>query len=399
VAYARLFSGTIHVRDRLRFRRDGLVGDEEAKVTAISVFDGGSAVQSASVGAGEIGKLWGLNEIKIGDTIGEPTPTASGRGSFAPPTLESVVVPRRPRDKGALYVKLEQLAEQDPLINVRRDDRRNEISVSLYGEVQKEVIQATLSDDFGIDVEFRETTPIYIERPISTGEAVELLNAESNPFRATIGLRIEPGPCESGIDFRLEVVNRTVPMYVYKTRDTFAEYMGQYVRETLREGLYGWQVTDCIVTMTQSNYSSPDGPPSTRGPLSTAAEFRKLAPLVVMQALERAGTVVCEPTLRVSLEVPVDAIGTVMPALARLGAALEAPSLQRKLATIETVLPATRAQDLHRRLARLTGGEGVLEASLAGYQPLSGDQPVRRRTTPNPLNLGEYMLHLARRTE
>jgi ribosomal protection tetracycline resistance protein len=399
VAYARLFSGTIHVRDRLRFRRDGLVGDEEAKVTAISVFDGGSAVQSASVGAGEIGKLWGLNEIKIGDTIGEPTPTASGRGSFAPPTLESVVVPRRPRDKGALYVKLEQLAEQDPLINVRRDDRRHEISVSLYGEVQKEVIQATLSDDFGIDVEFRETTPIYIERPISTGEAVELLNAESNPFRATIGLRIEPGPCESGIDFRLEVVNRTVPMYVYKTRDTFAEYMGQYVRETLREGLYGWQVTDCIVTMTQSNYSSPDGPPSTRGPLSTAAEFRKLAPLVVMQALERAGTVVCEPTLRVSLEVPTDAIGTVMPALARLGAALETPSLQGKLAAIETVLPATRAQDLHRRLARLTGGEGVLEASLAGYQPLSGDQPVRRRTTPNPLNLGEYMLHLARRTE
>jgi ribosomal protection tetracycline resistance protein len=398
VAYVRLFSGAIHVRDRLRFRRDGLVGDEEAKVTAISVFDGGSAVQSASVGAGEIGKLWGLNEIKIGDTIGEPTPTASGHGSFAPPTLESVVVPRRPRDKGALYVKLEQLAEQDPLINVRRDDRRHEISVSLYGEVQKEVIQATLSDDFGIDVEFRETTPIYIERPISTGEAVELLNAESNPFRATIGLRIEPGPSDSGIAFRLEVVNRTVPMYVYKTRDTFAEYMGQYVRETLREGLYGWQVTDCIVTMTQSNYSSPDGPPSTRGPLSTAADFRKLAPLVVMQALERAGTVVCEPTLRVSLEVPADAIGTVMPALARLGAALETPSLQGKLATIETVLPATRAQDLHRRLAELTGGEGVLEASLAGYQPLSGDQPVRRRTTPNPLNLGEYMLHLARRT-
>jgi ribosomal protection tetracycline resistance protein len=398
VAYARLFSGAIHVRDRLRFSRDGLEEDEEARVTAISVFDGGSAVQSVSVGAGGIAKLWGLHEIKIGDTIGRPTPTASGRGSFAPPTLESVVVPRRPRDKGALYVALQQLAEQDPLINVRRDDSRHEISVSLYGEVQKEVIQATLSDDFGIDVEFRETTPIHIERTIGTGEAVELLNAEANPFRATIGLRIEPGPRDSGIDFRLEVDNRTIPIYVYKTRETFAEYMGRYVRKTLQEGLHGWQVTDCIVTMTHSNYSSPDGPPSTRGPLSTAADFRKLAPLVVMRALERAGTVVCEPTLRVSLEVPSDAVGAVLPALARLGAALETPLLRGKLATIETVLPATRAQDLQRQLTELTRGEGVLDSTFAGYQPLSGDQPVRRRSTPNPLNLGEYLLHLARRT-
>jgi len=280
---------------------------------------------------------------------------------------------------------------------VRRDDSRHEISVSLYGEVQKEVIQATLSDDFGIDVEFRETTPIHIERTIGTGEAVELLNAEANPFRATIGLRIEPGPRDSGIDFRLEVDNRTVPMYVYKTRETFAEHMGRYVRKTLQEGLNGWQVTDCIVTMTQSNYSSPGGPPSTRGPLSTAADFRKLAPLVVMRALERAGTVVCEPTLRVSLEVPTDAVGAVLPALARLGAALETPLLRGKLATVETVLPATRAQDLQRQLAELTRGEGVLESTFAGYQPLSGDQPVRRRSTPNPLNLGEYLLHLARR--
>jgi ribosomal protection tetracycline resistance protein len=390
IAYARMFSGTLRTRDRLRF------GNAESKVTAVSVFDQGTNVRRPSMSAGEIGKLWGLTDVRIGDAIG--VVRSKPQHHFAPPTLESVVVPRRAPDKGTVFVALEQLAEQDPLINVRRDDSRHEISVSLYGEVQKEVLQATLADDFGIDVEFRETTPIHIERPISTGEAVELLHSESNPFRAGIGLRVKPGPNGSGIDFRLEVANRTVPMYVYKKRETFAEYMGRYVREALREGLYGWRVTDCIVTMTQSNYSSPDGPPSRRGPLSTAADFRKLTPRVVMQALERAGTVVCEPTVRVSLEIPTDAIGAVMPALARLGASVELPSLQGKLATIETILPATRAQELQRQLAVLTGGEGVLESAFAGYQPLSGDQPVRRRTTPNPLNLGEYMLHLARRT-
>src|SRR5262245_29086226 len=56
-------------------------------------------------------------------------------------------------DRGAVA----QLAEQDPLINLRQDDVRGELYVSLYGEVQKEVIQQTLANDFGIDVEFHET--------------------------------------------------------------------------------------------------------------------------------------------------------------------------------------------------------------------------------------------------
>jgi ribosomal protection tetracycline resistance protein len=365
-------------------------------VTAINVFDRGWAVRRESVSAGEIGKLWGLGEIQIGDEVGSSR-TAVEQHHFAPPTLETVVVPRHPDGKGALRVALAQLAEQDPLIDVRQDDVRQELSVSLYGEVQKEVIQATLASDFGLDVTFRDTTTICVERPLDTGEAIEILRAESNPFLATIGLHIEPAPSGSGIEFRLQVDGRTVPLFVYKTVESFTEHMSQYVRETLREGLSGWQVTDCFVTMTECAYSIPDGPPSRRGPPSTAADFRKLTPIVVMRALEAAETVVCEPTVRVSLETPTDTIGAVLPELARLGAAVETPSLRGKHATIEMVLPAARAHDLQRRLPGLTAGEGVLESSFAGYQPVSGDRPARRRTTPNPLNLGEYMLHLARR--
>ena len=155
--------------------------------------------------------------------------------------------------------------------------------------------------------------------------------------------------------------------------------MDEYVREALREGVYGWQVTDCVVTMSKCNYSVPDGPPSRRGPLSTAADFRKLTPLVLRQALERAGPTVCEPVVRVNLELPADAIGAVMAALGRLGATVEAPSLRLTLATIETVLPVTRAKDLQRQLPGLTAGEGVLDSSFTGYQPVSGEPPARRR--------------------
>jgi len=371
IAYVRMFSGTIRTRDRLHF---GL--DLQDKVTAIAVFERGPAVQRPSVPAGAVGKLWGLGEIQIGDRIGV-TGSDGAQHQFAPPTLESVVVARNRGDRARLRIALAQLAEQDPLINVRQDDTRQEISVWLYGEVQKEVIQATLANEFGLDVTFRETTPIYIERPIGTGEAVEILHAETNPFLATIGLSVDPAPDGSGIDFRLQVDPRTVPLYLYKTVESFTEHMSQYVRQTLREGLFGWQVTDCIVTMTKCTYSVPDGPPSRRGPLSTAADFRKLTPLVLMQALERARTAVCEPILRVSIETPPDSVGAVLASVARLGGVLEPPSLLGDLSTIETVMPAARADDLQRQLPALTRGEGVLESDFGGYQPVSGTAPIR----------------------
>jgi len=395
IAYARIFSGTVHTRDRVHVGRD-----REGKVTAIRVFCDGTDVQRRAVSAGEIGKLWGLAEIQIGDRIGD----AAGRAmahEFPPPTLESVVVPLDPEDRQRLRVALAQLAEQDPLINVRQSEERQEISVSFYGEVQKEVIQATLAREYGVDVEFRETTTIHIERLTGSGEAVELLRAKtktnvtgksspmsSNPFPATLGLRIEPSAAGSGIEFRLDVGVRLVPIYIYKRVDLFVDHMAQYVRETLQEGLYGWQVTDCAVTMIDCGY---------RAPGTTAGDFRKLTPLVLMQALEQAGAVVCQPTVRILLEIPTDTVGAVMAALARLGAAVETPSLKGELAVIVTVLPSVRVRDLRRQLSGLTHGEGVLESSLEGYEPLVGEPPTRRRTTPNPLSRDEYTAHVAGR--
>ena len=386
ISYVRMFSGTLRTRERVRFGQHS-----ELKVTAMEVFDDGSTARRDSVSAGEIGRLWGLTEIQVGDAIGTP-PEHTGKHHFAPPTLEAVVVPRHPHDSGDLRVALAQLAEQDPLINVRQDDTRQEISVSLYGEVQKEVIQATLANDFGLDVMFRETTTIYIERPIGTGDAVEVLQAETHPFSATIGLRIEPAAPGSGVQFRLDVDPRLIPLYIYKTRDRFAEAMTQYVGRTLQEGLFGWPVTDCVVTMTECGYYASDGPtkPVSATPRTTAADFRKLTPLVLMLALERARTVVCEPMTRVRIEVPPDTVGAVLAAVGRLGEVVAAPSPLRDLSVIEVSLPAARVQDLRRQLPGLTGGEGVVETSFGGYEPVRGAAPTRRRTMLNPLDRKNY---------
>jgi ribosomal protection tetracycline resistance protein len=42
-------------------------------------------------------------------------------------------------------------------------------------------------------------------------------------------------------------------------------------------------------------------------------------------------------------------------------------------------LPAAFVNDVQRRLAGLTHGEGVLESTFAGYQSVVGEQPARKR--------------------
>jgi ribosomal protection tetracycline resistance protein len=373
VAYVRMFSGSVHTRARIQFGRGS-----EGKVTAVSVFEKGPAAKSEAVSAGQIAKLWGLGEVQIGDAIGRKR--SAEEHHFAPPTLETVVVPIRAEDKGVLQIALSRLAEQDPLIQVRQDDLRQELYVSLYGEVQKEVIQATLAADFGIDVAFRETTTICVERPIGTGRALE---KAPKPFLATVGLRVEPAPVNSGVEYRLEVDPGSLPLSFHKAVEAT-------VHETLQQGLYGWQVTDCIVTMTHSirlrHFST-----------STPADHRNLTPLVLMSALRQAGTVVCEPIHRFHLEAPADTLGPLLPVLAQLGAVPELPAQNGSSFTLEGAIPAARVHELRLRLPRLSRGEGVLECTFDRYEAVPGQTPTRPRSDHNPLNREEYLLHVARR--
>ncbi|HET9344696.1 MAG TPA: translation factor GTPase family protein [Candidatus Limnocylindrales bacterium] len=398
VAYVRLFSGTLQPRRRVQ------VGESatDAKPNTISVFAPRSAGRKAVVSAGEMARVWGLGAVRVGDAIGVPPPGVDGTEHHFPlPTLESVVVARHPDQSGSLRAALAQLAEQDPLINVRQDDTRHEISVSLYGDVQKEVIQSTLERDYGIAADFRETTTLCIERPARAGEADQVIRAKTktnitgrssplstNPFTATLGLRVEPAAPGSGVSFATDVDVRLVPLYLYKTTEAFASQMEAYVREAFEEGLCGWQVTDCRVTMWDCGYMSP---------ASGVQDFRRLTHLVLLMALERAGTWVCEPLANLSLELPSASAQGVIAALGRLGGRVRGQFSNAGMSFVDAVLPVARVRSLQHQLVGLTGGEGVLETRFGGYQPVGGTPPRRPRTEPSPLNRDEWLAHLAHR--
>jgi ribosomal protection tetracycline resistance protein len=403
IAYVRMFGGTVRARDRVRFTRsgpgaDGTGASRPAKITGVALAGQAAPDQQLSVAAGQIGKLWGLDGARIGDVLGPvnghgaSAPAPSAGHQFPPPTLETVVVPRDPAGKSALRFALAQLAEQDPLINVRQDGRRQDIVVSLYGEVQKEVIQATLATDFGVEASFQPTTTICIERPVGTGEAAEFIDTPPNPFLATVGLRVEPAAAGSGLAFRLGIELGALPL-------TFLKAIEETVRLALGQGLRGWQVTDLTVTLTQSGYwprQSHAHGTFDASMSSTAGDFRHLTPLVLMAALAQAGTQVHEPVSRFRLEVPPGTLGPVLPVLGGLRATWQPPVMQGDSCVLDGEIPAGHVHGLERDLPGLTRGEGVLESEFSHYQPSPGPGPSRPRPDGNPLHREEYLLHVRR---
>jgi ribosomal protection tetracycline resistance protein len=390
VAFVRMFSGTLRTRDRVE------VGGGVETVTAIEVFDRGTTQRRPAARAGEIAKVHGLSSARIGDTFG-PTARPIDQQAFAPPTLETAIVPRHQGQKRAVFDALTQLAEQDPLIDLRQDDTRQELYLSLYGEVQKEIVAQTLAGDYGLDIDFRSTTPVCIERPNGVGAAVELLRrgrSPRHPFLATVGLEISPLPPGSGVNFELAVSVKAIPIHVFDSVDAFRQLMRRTVVDTLRQGIHGWAVTDCRVVMTDCGYQAPPR----KWPGTTLSDYRLLTPLVLMAALQRAATTVYEPVLQFHLEFPAGDLGPIMSTLRELAAQPGPPSTNGSITVLEGVIRVAPFHHLQARLPELTRGEGVIESGFAGYRAVHGRPPSRPRTDRNPLDRADYLRLVTRST-
>ena len=162
----------------------------------------------------------------------------------------------------------------------------------------------------------------------------------------------------------------------------------EIVCEALTEGLAGWQVTDCRITMFDCGYASPD---------TTSGDFRRLTQLVLAQALERAGTWVCEPLVDMTLEVPSPTAPGVVSTLGRLGGRVRGQFSAYGLSTVDAVLPVARVRALQNQLPGLSAGEGVLETRFGGYQPIGDNPPRRPRLSPSPLDRDAWLASLAKR--
>ncbi|WP_346767844.1 translation factor GTPase family protein [Knoellia koreensis] len=384
-AFVRMTGGTLRVRDRV-----AVAGGAPDRVTGIEVFEpGGLRVEGAATD-GRIAVVRGWSGARVGDRFG-PQTRRRYAVELTRPSLETVVEPVDPTQRGRLFTGLTDLAEQDPLIALRQDDGRGEVAVSLYGEVQKEVLAALLEQDHGVRATFRPTTAICVERVRGVGAAHQLIGVAPNPFLAQLGLRVEPAPVDSGLELALEVELGSMP-------PAFFAAVEEGVRATLSEGVHGWAVPDARVVVTHSGYyprQSAMHATFDKSMSSTAQDFRSLAKLLLAEALTRAGTTVCAPIHAFELEVPQDLLGAVLAELPRhravpltttvLGSGHHAP------ARLIGELPADEVHGLAQRLPHLTRGEGLLTTHLDHYAPVTGSPPSRTRALPDPFaQIGDW---------
>ncbi|HDR3652990.1 TPA: TetM/TetW/TetO/TetS family tetracycline resistance ribosomal protection protein [Bacillus anthracis] len=376
IAYVRVFSGCLHVRKYVDIQRGEALAHKE-KIKKICLFDNGDVVQSSIVPSGEFCKVWGLSDIKIGDIIGKRTDYIKDI-HFAEPQMEAAIDALPKERIHDLYAALMELCEEDPLIKVWKDDVHNELYIRLFGEVQKEVIETTLFEKYNLQVTFSNTRVVCMEKPIGIGNSVEVMGEKANPFYATVGFKVERGELNSGITYTLGVELGSLPLAFHKAiEDT--------VFQTLKQGLYGWEVTDISVTLTHTGYASP---------VTTASDFRNLTPLVLMNALKQAETCVYEPVNEFELTVPEHAISTAMYKLAAIPATFAEPIFNNDSYQLTGSLPVAKTENFKRMLHAFTEGEGIFTTKPSGYKKLKAPFPTRKRVDYNPLNRKDYLLHV-----
>src|SRR5699024_11766205 len=85
--------------------------------------------------------------------------------------------------------------------DVCSSDLTHEIVLSFLGKVQMEVMCALIQEKYHVDIETKEPTVIYMERPLKKAEYTFNIEVPPNPFWASIGLSVTPLPLGSGVKY------------------------------------------------------------------------------------------------------------------------------------------------------------------------------------------------------
>lgn len=367
VCYARLRTGKITVRDQVT-----VGGADIGKVVGLEVCEPFGFISCDHARAGQVVRLHGLR-AQLGDRLGA-VDVGVPELNFAPPALETTITARDPGQQAALHQALIEIADYDPLISLRPDEEHGVLRISIYGEVQQQVIADTLALEHDIDVEFRSTKIICVERPAASGHSIRRLADPDHYYGIGLGVMISPNEPGAGIELQVDVPHLALPLHVYSTVEGFHDAVVGYLREPLAVGPHGWQVVDARVTITESEYIPPSPSP---------ADVRHTVAIVVTEAVRRAGTVVCEPIDRFRLEAPADTLTNVLGLLGRLRAVPDAPELREAVAVITGAIPTAELDQLRRALHGVTHGEGLFESEFDHYAPMpirADDQPARSRS-------------------
>ena len=319
--YLRLYSGTLCLRETILLSKK-----EKIKITEMSIPFDGEIVPTDTADSGEI-VILSDNTLKLNDVLGDEKLLPRKAWTDSPlPFFRTTIEPIKAEQREVLLDALTEIADTDPLLHFMIDSITHEIILSFLGKVQLEVVCSLLNEKYSVEVAIKEPTVIYLERPRKEAHYTIHIEVPPNPFWASIGLAVTPLPVGSGTEYESKVS-------LGYLNQSFQNAVMEGIRYGLEQGVYGWEVTDCRICFEYGVYYSP---------VSTPADFRFLAPVVLEQVLKKAGTQVLEPYLSFTLFAPQEYLSRAYHDAVKYDAVIETTLLKNNEAILTGEIPARR---------------------------------------------------------
>ena len=170
IAAGRVFSGTIEKGQDLYV--SGTAGTN--RIQSVGIYMGGEREEVDRVPAGNIAAVTGLKDAIAGSTVSsvEMTPFESIE-HISEPVITKSVEARSMDDLPKLIETLQQVAKEDPTIQIEINEDTGEHLISGQGELHLEVITQRIERNQGIPVNTGEPIVVYREAPQGESREVE----------------------------------------------------------------------------------------------------------------------------------------------------------------------------------------------------------------------------------
>ena len=339
LTYMKLMGGSLSVRE--------MIGDE--KVTGIRIYSGEKYESRDRVEAGEVCVVTGLKGTKAGKGLGWLSGTEVGS------VLKQVMSYKveLPEDEPAhvFLPKIREISEEIPELSVKYSEEKKEITISLMGEVQTEVLKHLIKERYNVDIGFGEGHTLYKETIADTVYGV----GHFEPLRhyAEVELRLEPAERGSGLSFASEVSEDELSL-------NYQRLILSHLEEKEYKGvLTGSPITDMKITLVagRAHLKHTEG-----------GDFRQATYRAVRQGLMQARSVLLEPVYEFKLEVSEDAIGRAMTDIGKMNGSFTSPENISGKAVLTGKVPVSEVKNYALELRAYTKGEGVLTLTPSDYE-------------------------------
>jgi len=320
--FVRIYSGILKSRSRLLNPRTG--GKE--LISQLWRIQADSREKLDEAFAGDIVGIVGPKDSATGDTLCDPLhPILLESIQFPESVISMAIEPESSADRKKLDDILALMAKQDPTFSRNSSEETGQTIISGMGELHLEIISKRIDRDFKLKIRTHRPRVTYRESIRSAAEAEGRLERQGpggNQF-AVVKIKVEPSH-----DSSATVINKLKPGEL--TEELQTTLVRALQEQLAGSGTVGFQLHDLKVTI--MDVQAREGE-------TTDAAIQFAAAMAFRQALQKAGTVLLEPIMKLEVVTPESFVGNVSADLNARRAIIVNTELRNNLVVIDAEAP------------------------------------------------------------